>query len=148
MKHDANRHPLLPPLRRPALLALCLALLVVALILPETAHAADTIFGARSPLIRFITFITGIFAYMLVIVGMIMTLGGLILGSDMSGFSRRAPLVVMSGAVLILADVMVGALFGAQGGYELPDTPHHQPPAPPAVLERPIEGQHDRETRP
>ncbi|WP_419738617.1 hypothetical protein [Ruegeria sp.] len=113
------------------------------------AHAADTIFGTRSPLTRFITFITGIFAYMLVIVGLIVTLGGLILGSDMSGFSRRAPLVVVSGAVLILADIMVGALFGAQGGYELPapvqSDPHHQTPVPPAVPERPVEGPHDQE---
>ena len=87
---------------------------------PEAAQAADTIFGSQSPLQRFITFITGIFAYMLVIVGVVMTVGGLILGSDMSGLSRRAPIVVVAGAVLILADVFVGGLFGAQGGYSVP----------------------------
>lgn len=90
------------------------------LVLPDLALAADNLFGTTSPLQRFITFITGIFAYMLVIVGVIITLGGLIMGNDMSGFSRRAPLVVVSGAVLILADVLVGALFGAQGGFDLP----------------------------
>ncbi|WP_170565602.1 TrbC/VirB2 family protein [Ruegeria atlantica] len=106
--------------RRLAVPLACALLLMLALLIPDPAMAADNIFAGRSPLTRFIEFITGIFAYMLVIVGLIVTLGGLILGSDMSGFSRRAPLVVVSGAVLILADVMVGSLFGAQGGYELP----------------------------
>ena len=113
-------------------------LLAFALLIPDTAHAADNIFGTNSPLQRFITFITGIFAYMMVIVGIVITLGGLILGSDMSGFSRRAPLVVVAGAVLILADVMVGALFGAQGGYELPETATPPvPPHPPAQVYAP-----------
>ena len=106
MKHDLfrSRH-----------LALLLACGVAgALLVPDPAFAADNIFGGRSPLTRFIEFITGIFAYMLVIVGIVLTLGGLILGSDMSGFARRAPLVVVS------ADLMVGSLFGAQGGYEMP----------------------------
>lgn len=103
----------------PAVFLLTTLALLLALT-PETAQAADTIFGSRSPLQRFITFITGIFAYMLVIVGVVMTVGGLILGSDMSGLSRRAPIVVVAGAVLILADVFVGGLFGAQGGYSVP----------------------------
>ena len=107
----------------PALLFPGLALLV-----PDPAFAADNIFGAASPLATFINFITGIFAYMLVIVGVVVTLGGLILGSDMSGFSRRAPLVVISGAVLILADTMVTTLFTGSQGYELP-------PSPPAIME-------------
>ena len=128
-----------PPFRgcQPAVMTGVL-LLALALLIPDTAHAADNIFGTSSPLQRFITFITGIFAYMLVIIGVIVTLGGLILGSDMSGFSRRAPLVVISGAVLILADIMVGALFGAQGGYELPESANTPaPPHPPASVYAP-----------
>ena len=130
MRYD----PILPPrparstAMPPAALAACALLLGLALVLPDPALAADNIFGGRSPLQRFITFITGIFAYMLVIVGLIVTLGGLILGSDMSGFSRRAPLVVVAGSVLILADIMVGALFGAQGGYDLPASASLAPP--------------------
>ena len=131
------KHELQPTFRRlphPGAMLACVLLLALFLLLPEPAFAADNIFGGRSPLQRFITFITGIFAYMLVIVGLIVTLGGLILGSDMSGFSRRAPLVVVSGAVLILADIMVGALFGAQGGYELPAFPASPVPPPLPVM--------------
>ncbi len=86
----------------------------------EAPEAADPIFGTASPLKKFIGFITGIFAYMLVIVGTVVTLGGLILGSDMSGFARRAPVVVVAGAVLILADKMVLNLFGTSVGAEIP----------------------------
>ena len=97
-----------------------LMLALVGCVLPDMAVAADNLFGGSSPLTRFIEFITGIFAYMLVIVGIVVTLGGLILGSDMSGFSRRAPLVVVSGAVLILADTLVGTLFSGTAGAEIP----------------------------
>ena len=122
----------------PVVLLACALLLGLALIIPDPALAADNIFGTRSPLQRFITFITGIFAYMLVTVGIIVTLGGLILGSDMSGFSRRAPLVVVAGSVLILADIMVGALFGAQAGYDLPASAVsllHSPAPVPATVQ-------------
>jgi len=112
------KFPILPA--RPAtglilLLAAC-ALSVV----PDTAAAADNLFGGSSPLTTFITFMTGIFAYMLVIVGVVITLGGLVLGSDMSGFARRAPLVVLAGAVLILSETLVSNLFGGTAGAEIP----------------------------
>lgn len=86
----------------------------------EPALAQDEIFTSNSPIETFISFITGIFAYMLLIVGLVITLGGLVLGSDMSGFARRAPLVVVAGAVLILADTVVGNLFSGSQGMNAP----------------------------
>ena len=89
--------------------------------LPEAALATDEIFGdADSPLIKFIAFMTGIFAYMLVIVGVVLTIGGLVFGNDLSGLGRRAPLVVVAGAVLVLADTFVSNLFGDTTGYAVP----------------------------
>ena len=104
----------------PRVLLLVAVGLLFLLALPVAAGATDPIFGFASPLKAFIVFITGIFAYMLVIVGTVVTLGGLILGSDMSGFARRAPLVVVAGAVLIMADTMVEKLFGGPVGAEIP----------------------------
>lgn len=98
------------------LLALCLGLCA----LPGVALAADNIFGGASPLIIFIEFMTGIFAYMLVIVGVVLTIGGLVFGNDLSGLGRRAPLVVVAGAVLILSNTFVSNLFGGTRGYEVP----------------------------
>ena len=88
--------------------------------LPEAALATDVIFGNKSPLTRFIAFMTGIFAYMLVIVGVVLTIGGLVFGNDLSGLGRRAPLVVVAGAVLVLADTFVSNLFGDTTGYAVP----------------------------
>ncbi|MCY4288582.1 MAG: TrbC/VirB2 family protein [Aestuariivita sp.] len=117
MKYPINEHRIWQPGLMPCTI-LTTALLFS--VFPDPAFAADNLFGGNSPLTRFIDFITGIFAYMLVIVGIVVTLGGLILGSDMSGFSRRAPLVVVSGAVLILADTLVGTLFSGTAGAEVP----------------------------
>ena len=94
--------------------------LALMLIVPDTGFAADNLFGGSSPLVRFIEFMTGIFAYLLVIVGVVITLGGLILGSDMSGFARRAPLIVIAGAVLILSQTLVSNLFGGTAGADIP----------------------------
>lgn len=99
---------------------LSLGLLAAALLIADPAWATDEIFGDSSPLTTFIEFITGIFAYMLVIVGVVVTLGGLVFGNDMSGFARRAPLVVVAGAVLILSQTVVANLFGGAAGADLP----------------------------
>ena len=101
-------------------LTLTIFVLTLTLTMPDMAVAADNLFGGSSPLVRFIEFMTGIFAYLLVIVGVIITLGGLILGSDMSGFARRAPLIVIAGAVLILSQTLVSNLFGGTAGANIP----------------------------
>ena len=116
----AQRRRAVPWFPAPRVLLLVALGMLFLLVLPVAAEADDTIFGDESPLTTFIGFITGIFAYMLVIVGTVVTLGGLILGSDMSGFARRAPVVVVAGAVLIMANTMVEKLFTASAGAEIP----------------------------
>ena len=116
----AQRRRAVPWFPAPRVLLLVALGMLFLLVLPVVAATEDTLFGDQSPLIKFIGFITGIFAYMLVIVGTVLTLGGLILGSDMSGFARRAPVVVVAGAVLIMANTMVVKLFGGKGGAEIP----------------------------
>ncbi len=93
---------------------------VTALLAAGPAHATDAIFGSGSPLLEFADFIMGPFAYLLMIIGIVATIGALILGSDMSGFARRAPLVVIAGAALAGADAMTSTLFDTARGAELP----------------------------
>ncbi len=88
---------------------------------PGAAFATDQIFTGRSPIMAFTDFILGPFAYMLIILGLVATLGGLILGSDMGGFARRAPLAVLAGAVLAGANIMASTLFGESRAYTIPD---------------------------
>jgi len=82
--------------------------------------AADNVFGATSPLIRFIDFIAGPFAYGVVIVALVATVGTLALGGEFSGFARRMPIVVVAGAIVILADTVLGNLFGGARGFSVP----------------------------
>ncbi len=89
--------------------------------LPGAAFATDQIFTGRSPIMAFTDFILGPFAYMLIILGLVATLGGLILGSDMGGFARRAPLAVLAGAVLAGANIMASTLFGESRAYTIPE---------------------------
>ncbi len=90
--------------------------------LPGAAWATDQIFTGRSPIMAFTDFILGPFAYMLLIVGLVATIGGMIFGSDLGGFSRRAPLVVLAGAVLAGANIMASTLFGESRAYTIPQT--------------------------
>jgi len=100
------------------------ALLVLAL--PDAARAGDNIFGTDSPLTKFVDFTTGPFAYMVVIVALVATVGVLALGGEFSGFSRRIPIVVVAGAIVILAQTVLGNLFGAGRAATLPPGMAHQ----------------------
>ena len=103
-----------------------LALFMAALPLLLSAEPAfatltsSNIFTSRNPLETFVNFMTGPFAYGLLIVGIVATGASLIFGTDFSGFSRRMPLVAGAGGVLILADELVQVLFGAAGGFSVP----------------------------
>lgn len=107
-------------LERPALHAAAAA---VALLAAEPASASVTganIFGGVDPLGVFVSFVTGPLAYGVVIVGLLATGASLIFGSDLSGFARRMPLVVLAGGVVIVADNVVNALFGVGSGFSVP----------------------------
>lgn len=107
------------PAERLALSMAAIPLLLAA----EPAFATLTsqnIFTSRNPLEVFVNFMTGPFAYGLLIVGVVATGATLIFGTDFSGFSRRMPLVAGAGGILILADELVQVLFGAAGGFSVP----------------------------
>lgn len=107
------------PAERLALFMAAIPLLLSA----EPAFATLTstnIFTSRNPLETLVNFMTGPFAYGLLIIGIVATGASLIFGTDFSGFSRRMPLVAAAGAVLILADELVQVLFGAQAGFSVP----------------------------
>lgn len=96
------------------------------LALPGAAWAGDNIFGTDSPLTKFVDFTTGPFAYMVVIVALVATVGVLALGGEFSGFSRRIPIVVVAGGIVILAQTVLGNLFGAGRAASLPPGMVHQ----------------------
>ena len=106
-------------IERCALLALCLVTITASPVL-----AADKVFGTESPITRFVDFISGPFAYLIVIVALVATVGALALGGEFSGFSRRIPVVVLAGGVVIMAGTVISNLFGQDRTFEIP--PHWQ----------------------
>ena len=116
MKRHLETAPV--PLVGHRLLSCALALGLLAL--PDAAWAGDNIFGTDSPLTKFVDFTTGPFAYMVVIVALVATVGVLALGGEFSGFSRRIPIVVVAGGIVILAQTVLGNLFGAGRAATLP----------------------------
>lgn len=96
------------------------AVVLLLLALPDAALAGDQIFGTSSPLTKFVDFVTGPFAYMVVIVALVATVGVLALGGEFSGFSRRMPIIVVAGGIVILAQTVLGNLFGSSRAASLP----------------------------
>ena len=105
-----ERLSLLPAMTALMLLAAC----------PAFATASTNLFGGQNPLQVFVNFMTGPFAYGLVIIGIVATGASLVFGSDFSGFARRMPLVAIAGGVVILADRVVNALFGGGSAFSVP----------------------------
>ena len=81
---------------------------------------ADQIFGSSSPLERFADFVTGPFAYVSVIAGLVTTAYMWVMGGELSGFARRMPIIAIAGGLILAAESVVGNLFGTTSGYELP----------------------------
>ncbi len=119
---------MLPVLRLPAAFFMMLVLLIVAVVLlttllaiaAEPALAADEMFGTDSPLLKFVDFMVGPFAYGVVIIALVVTVGALSVGGEFSGFARRMPIVVVAGAIVILASTVIKNLFGADRAADLP----------------------------
>ena len=84
------------------------------------ALAADSFFGTESPLLKFVDFIVGPFAYAVVIIALVITVGVLAIGGEFSGFARRMPIVVVAGGIVILAGDVIRNLFGASRAADIP----------------------------
>ena len=112
--------PCLPPILTAALRLPLLALLVVFLVTCEPAFAEDEFFGTNSPLLKFVDFMTGPFAYGVVIIALVVTVGALSVGGEFAGFARRMPIVVVAGAIVILASTVIKNLFGADRAADWP----------------------------
>ena len=95
-----------------------LAAILIALATPLLA--SDQIFGTSSPLLRFISFITGPFAYAVVIVALVASVGTLAIGGEFSGFARRMPIIVVAGGIVILARTVLSNLFGGNQAFTVP----------------------------
>ena len=109
------------PLGCKSLAALTAAALLACLVFTaDAALAADQIFADASPLTRFVDFIVGPFAYAVVIVALVVTVGVLAIGGEFSGFSRRMPIVVVAGGIVILASTVMTNLFGGNRAADLP----------------------------
>ena len=98
-------------------LATALLLLTAA---PALASATDALFGGNNPLQDLVDFVTGPFAYAAVILGLVVTFASLVFGGDFSGWSRRALLLAVAGAGVILAENLVSVLFGGGAGANVP----------------------------
>ena len=84
------------------------------------ALGADSFFGTESPLLKFVDFIVGPFAYAVVIIALVITVGVLAIGGEFSGFARRMPIVVVAGGIVILAGDVISNLFGANRAADIP----------------------------
>lgn len=94
--------------------------LLAVLLTSQPVWAGDDIFGTDSPLTNFVDFIVGPFAYMVVIVALVVSVGILALGGEFNGFARRLPIIVVAGGIVILADTVLGNLFGGSRAFTLP----------------------------
>ena len=83
---------------------------------PALAGAANDIFGSASPLKKLTDFITGPLAFMIVVVGIVVAGGMLMFGNDLSGFGRRAMLLVLGGGLVLGAVQVVSSLFSSTSG--------------------------------
>ncbi len=95
-------------------------LLAILLVTSQPALAEDEFFGENSPLLIFVDFMTGPFAYGVVIVALVATVGALTVGGEFAGFARRMPIVVVAGAIVILASTVIKNLFGADRAADVP----------------------------
>ena len=84
------------------------------------ALAATGLFGGTNPLQVFIEFMTGPFAYGVVILALVAIAANLAIGGEFTGFARRMPVLVVAGAIVILADNVLTALFGGSSAASVP----------------------------
>ena len=86
--------------------------------MPDVAIAGtgDDIFGTTSPFKAFTDFITGPFAYFVAIVAIVVFGAMLVSGSDFSGLSRRAPMILLAIGIILGAKTIIDKLYGGTSG--------------------------------
>ncbi|MXY15744.1 MAG: hypothetical protein F4X99_11380 [Gammaproteobacteria bacterium] len=101
---------------------LALPLASLLLLAAEAAVATTTtqLFGGSNPLQVFIDFMTGPFAYAVVILALLAAGASLVYGGDFSGYSKRFLLVAAAGAIVAFADQVAGVLFQGGVGFNVP----------------------------
>ncbi|MXX88012.1 MAG: hypothetical protein F4213_18690 [Boseongicola sp. SB0677_bin_26] len=80
---------------------------------------SGNIFGTGNPLQALADFMTGPFAYVVVLLALLAAGATLAYGGDFSGYSRRFLLVAAAGAFVIFAEQVVGRLFTG-AGFDVP----------------------------
>lgn len=113
---------------RLALLRAATALLLLLAASPALATGGDIFSGGTdNPLTNFIEFMTGPFAYAVVILALLAAAASLAYGGDFSNWSRRLLLVAGAGGIVIMAENVVTNLFGASTGFSVPPDMLFQP---------------------
>lgn len=105
---------------RLALLRAATALLLLLAASPALAAAGNIFQGGQNPLANFIAFMTGPFAYGVVILALLAAGASFAYGGDFSGWSRRFLLVAGGGGMVVMAETVVSNLFGASTGFSVP----------------------------
>ena len=99
-----------------------LIIALIFLVMSAPADAADNIFGNTSPLTRITDFISGPFAYSVVVISIVIMGAIWVMGGDFAGIGRRLPVMVVAGALIIFATSVVGTLFSGGKSFEVPAT--------------------------
>lgn len=112
---------------RLALLRAATALLLLMAASPALATAGNIFGSGQNPLTNFVAFMTGPFAYAIVILALLAAGAAFAYGGDFSGWSRRFLLVAGGGGMVVMADTVVSNLFGASTGFSVPPDMLFQP---------------------
>ena len=93
------------------------------IVAPELALASveTDIFGNATPFETFLSFVKGPFAIFLSVITIIAAGAMLAFGSDMSGFARRIPSILLGLGFILGATSLVTNLFGASGAVLSPE---------------------------
>lgn len=106
---------------RLALLPAATAFLLVMAASPALATGGNIfVGGGGDPLQAFVSFMTGPFAYAIVILAALAAAASLAYGGDFSGWSRRFLIVAAAGGIVIMAENVVQNLFGASRAFSVP----------------------------
>ena len=97
------------------------SVIAFSLVAPAFASTGADLFGTQSPFETVLEFITGPFAWFVVILALVIFGAMLVMGSDFTGFGRRIPMLLLGIAFVMGAVQIVTALFGSSQSASLSD---------------------------